>query len=104
MKAALTKTNKERNWALRKADELLKAAAPTAKVELKWDQRCVNVDAVPAFGQDKVELRGSLTRQAFLRMQGLESNTDSPLRKPRRKRTYSQKMMSVFEKVEFFDH
>ena len=43
-----------------------------------------------------------MTRQAFLRMQGLESNTNSPLRKPRVRRTYSQKMMSFFKKVEFF--
>ena len=39
-----------------------------------------------------------------LRMQGLKSNTNSPLRKPRVRRTYSEKMTSFFEKVEFFQH
>ena len=58
VKAALTQTNKERNWALRKAEELLKGAASQKAVKLEWAERLVKVDGVPAFVQDKVELRG----------------------------------------------
>ena len=45
------------------------------------------------------KIRRKMTRQAFLQMQGLQSNTDGPLRKPRVRRTYSEKMTSFFEKV-----
>ena len=43
---------------MRKAEELLKAAAPQKTVKLEWPERRVTVDGVPAFVQDKVELRG----------------------------------------------
>ena len=59
VKAALTATNKQRNWALRKAEELLKAAEPEAKVELAWPERAVKVNGEKAFSQDKTDTRGS---------------------------------------------
>ena len=59
VKAALPKKNLTRNWALRKAEELLKKDTPNKVVKLVWSERRVTVNDVPSFKQDKSELRGS---------------------------------------------
>ena len=57
---ARTKLRKSRNWALKKAVELLKAAAgETANTELKWEERSVTVDNELAFKQLPGEPKGS---------------------------------------------
>ena len=58
---ATTKLNKQRNWALFKAEELVKGAAPPgAKVEVvRKPERKVTVDGTTAFNQPKDVTRGS---------------------------------------------
>ena len=61
IKNARTKVNGQRNYALRKAKELLKASdVNTGKtVEIKWAERCVSVNDVAAFSQAKTDISGS---------------------------------------------
>ena len=59
VKAAKTQNSKTRDWAPRKAEELLKEADSSKKVELVWTERRVKVNGVPAFEQEKADLRGS---------------------------------------------
>ena len=67
IKPALTKINSQRNTALRKAGDILKALAQkgdrrTSGKEIKVNlnqERNVTVDGVPAFSQDPTDLRGS---------------------------------------------
>jgi len=62
IKAALTKTNAQRNWALRAALDLIKQSAPArgSTVEGFFDnRRCVKVDGEVAFEQDREQLDGT---------------------------------------------
>ena len=59
VKMARSKINTTRNWAIRKAHELLKAAAIGKKVDIEWKERVVKVDDIECFVQGKMELRGS---------------------------------------------
>ena len=62
IKPALTKINSQRNWALRKAGDILKGDRRTSGKETKVNlnqERNVTVDGVPAFSQDPTDLRGS---------------------------------------------
>ena len=57
---ARTKLRKSRNWALRKAFELLKeAAGDSATTELKWEGREVTVNGAVAFKQLPGEPKGT---------------------------------------------
>ena len=58
---AKTARSKQRDWALRKAEELLKTARPQAKVEVVWKERQVTVDTKAAFTQEKEDFRGSFS-------------------------------------------
>jgi len=60
---ALTKLNRFRGWALKKAAELLRTAAPDAQVvEVKnMSDRRVTVNTATAFQQQPYELKGSFT-------------------------------------------
>ena len=61
---ANTKLGKQRNWALKKAEELLKAAAPDGTVEvLRKPERKVTVNSVTAFFQPPHVPRGSFEGQ-----------------------------------------
>ena len=56
---AKTARFKQRDWALSKAEELLKASAASTRVELVRKERVVKVDDVVAFKQEKEDARGS---------------------------------------------
>ena len=60
---ALTKLNRSRGWALNKAAELLRAAAPDSAVEVVKNKsdRKVTVATVTAFQQLPYEPKGSFT-------------------------------------------
>ena len=60
-KFALTDFNKQRNWALRKAEELIKAepAATNKRVAIDFSARVVKVDSSTAFEQGRDESRGT---------------------------------------------
>ena len=60
-KFALTDFNKQRNWALRKAEELIKAepAATNKRVAINFSARVVKVDSSTAFEQGRDESRGT---------------------------------------------
>ena len=65
---ARTKLRKSRNWALKKAVELLKAAAGEgANTELNWEGREVTVNSVVAFKQAPGEPKGSF-QNSFARL------------------------------------
>ena len=50
---------KQRDWALNKAEELLKAEAGEGTVEVDRKERKVKVNGAVAFEQEKEEARGS---------------------------------------------
>ena len=56
---AKTKKNKQRDWALRKAEEVLKTSVPTQKVEVDWKERRVTANTAEAFKQEKEDTKGS---------------------------------------------
>ena len=59
LKAAKTKINLERDWALRKAEELIKAASKSGTVKLDFKTRVVTVDGTEAFAQSSDDLGGT---------------------------------------------
>ena len=61
IKPALTKINSRKNWALRRAEELIKQspAAQEQSVRIDWKSRSVTVNNTPAFVQMKDDLIGS---------------------------------------------
>ena len=61
VKAAISKVNSHRNWALRKAEELVKASNSAAgkRVELSFKERVVKVDNAVAFEQSPEDLGGT---------------------------------------------
>ena len=59
VKAAKRKLNKQRDWPLRKAEALLKSSATNRLVKLEWSDRNVTVDGIPAFVQQRNDLRGT---------------------------------------------
>ena len=56
VKKACTQKASSRNWALRKGEELVKAAPGGAEAKLDWKERIVKVNEEVVFKQDKDEL------------------------------------------------
>ena len=59
VKPAKSAVNLSRDYALRKAEELLKADSRAQDVQLVFQERCVRVRGVPVFTQAKHDLKGS---------------------------------------------
>ena len=60
MKAAKTARNRQRDWALTKAEELLTKNQPGEKVEVKrGNERVVKVNNAVAFKQEQEDAKGS---------------------------------------------
>ena len=60
-KNARTKFNGQRNYSLRKAEQVIKGSTQSSgkSVKINWTERSVTVDGSPAFTQDKTETGGS---------------------------------------------
>ena len=61
LKPALTKINSKRNWALRRASELIQdtSEARLRSVKINWKDRTVTLDGTAVFLQNKEDLYGS---------------------------------------------
>ena len=61
IKPARTETNSQRNYSLRKAEELIKASPESkdSNVKISWDSRAVQVDDTNAFTQSKRDTGGT---------------------------------------------
>ena len=60
LKPAKTKVNLQRDWALRKAEELVEGATKSGDiVKIEFKERCDTVNAAKAFTQDADELAGT---------------------------------------------
>lgn len=62
LKASLTSVNRKRNWALRKAEEILKANSH-ANTKIDWKERVVSCKDEIAFKQSKFDLTGTFVDQ-----------------------------------------
>ena len=59
VKAATSQVNQHRNWALRRASDLVKSRVPTANVRIDFKARNVSVDSAIAFEQGRGDLTGT---------------------------------------------
>ena len=60
MKPATSQVNQHRNWALRRASDLIKARSPNANVRIDFKARVISVDSSNAFEQGKADLTGRI--------------------------------------------
>ena len=62
VKQALTSVNRKRNWALRRAEEILKANTHTS-TKIDWKERIVNCKDQIAFKQSRYDLTGNFIEE-----------------------------------------
>ena len=68
VKKARTQKNSSRNWALRKAEELLKAVPGVGTVKLEWKYRKVTVGGVDAYTQGRDNLGNFVGEHTTLKL------------------------------------